>query len=347
MATTNLDHHDLSAAVYQGLVREEVMERIWLIDQFPLPFTDCCSRDTTGNRYFEWTVDELGAPAAPGTNKKIDGQDMTDNDESIGTREGNQCQISTKQVNVSHRANQSNSVGRAGTLTYQIMRAQQRLRRDVEATLISDVASVIGTDAVAGVSAGYFAWVKTNTIFGATGADGGFDGAGIVDAPTFGTKAALTETQIRDVAEMVYKEGGMTTKIMSIPDVIRSLSEYLFTSSARVATQTNYNQGENRDKSSTAYGAHTVFVTDFGQVLEMVPNRLQPASSGATDEAHMAFIDERYLRIAFLQGYQTRPLARTGLSEKRMVSVDFTLAVTNEKSQGAIRDIDTAAAVTA
>ena len=60
-----LDHEDLSAALAGGLVREEVMEKIWLIDKFPLPFFDACSRNTSGNRYFEWTVDELGAPEVP------------------------------------------------------------------------------------------------------------------------------------------------------------------------------------------------------------------------------------------------------------------------------------------
>ena len=349
MSTTNLDHHDLSEALAGGLMRESVMERIWLIDQFELPIFDRCARDTTGNRYYEWTIDELGAATGPATpNAKVDGADVTTDESSIGTREGAHCQIMTKLVIVSHRANNANSIGRQGSLSYQVMRAQQRLRRDIEAHFMSDVAAVKGTDSVAGVTAGVFSWIKTNTVFGATGSDGGFNTTTLVtDAPTAGTKAALDESEIRDVAQNVYEEGGSTDCLIGNPTIIRALSEYLFTSSAKVATQTNYKQGEGKDQSSTAYGAVTVFVTDFGQVLKLIPNRLMPVSAGGAAESHLLFLDPRGVRCAMLQGFQTRPLARTGLAEKRLVSADLALAVTNEKMQGAIRDLDDTAAVIA
>jgi hypothetical protein len=208
----------------------------------------------------------------------------------------------------------------------------------VETQFLSDRASVADNgDDTAGETAGFFAWVKTNTTMGATGADGGFNTTTkVTDAPTLGTKRVLTETEIRDVAQAVYEEGGMTEYLCGTPQVIRNLSEYLFTSSARVATMQNERQGENRDQSGTAYGSITVFVTDFGQILKMVSNRLHPAAQAASatvpDAAasHLAFIDPRGVRAAFLQGFQTRPLARTGLSEKRLTSVDLCLAVTNE-----------------
>ena len=80
-------------------------------------------------------------------------------------------------------------------------------------------------------------------------------GTGIIDAGTPGAAAALKETDVRDVAQKVYEEGGNTEYLLGRPQVIRLMSEYLFTSSARVATQTNYDQGTNKDMASTAYGA--------------------------------------------------------------------------------------------
>ena len=65
------------------------------------------------------------------------------------------------------------------------------------------------------------------------------------------------------------------------------------------------------------------------------------------DTSHLAFVDPRGVRCAFLQGFQTRPLGRVGLSERRVISVDKCLAITNEKMMGARRDIDETAAVTA
>ena len=177
----------------------------------------------------------------------------------------------------------------------------------MEVQLLSDVAAVVDNgDDTAGITAGYFSWVKTNTIFGATGADGGFNTTTkVTDAPTAGTKINLTEEGIRDVAQSVYETGGDTEYICGTPQVIRNLSEYLFTSSARVATQTNQKQGENKDKSSTAYGAVTVFVTDFGQILKLVSNRLHPQAGGGVPVAtvsHLAFIDPRGIRVSFMQG---------------------------------------------
>lgn len=344
MTAANLDHTDLNAATFGGVVREDVMEKIWLIDRFPLPFTDLCAKDTSGNQYKEFTVDELGAAATD--NATIDGADVTQNDTVIGNRQGNYHQTAVKGIQVSHRANAANSIGRQGSLSYQISRGQQRLRRDVEAQMLTPQASVAGDGAaVAGVSAGFQAWIKTNVSYGATGSAGGFNfSTGIVDAPTAGTARALTETLVRDIAQMVYEEGGNTYCLMGTPQVIRLLSEYLFSSSARIATQTNYNQGTNQNQGSTAYGSNNVFVTDFGQILRMKDNRLQAVT--AANESALFFIDNTKIRQSFLTGYRTMPLARTGLSEKRMISVDYSLLVTNEKAHGCIADIDETAPVT-
>jgi len=61
------------------------------------------------------------------------------------------------------------------------------------------------------------------------------------------------------------------------------------------------------------------------------------------DLAHSAC----HIEQSFLKGYTTVPLAKTGLSEKRLMSVNYSLKVLNEKSQGAIYAIDETAAVVA
>ena len=130
---------------------------------------------------------------------------------------------------------------------------------------------------------------------------------------------------------------------MSTPTVIRLISEYLFSSSARVATMTNDNASGTSPM--TAYGSANVFITDFGQVLKLKDNRQQKD----TDEnvASLFFLDPSKLWQSFMTGYQTEPLAKTGLSDKRLISCDYSLLVTNEKSQGMIADIDTTAPMTA
>ena len=337
MSTSNTDSHDLAAQPYGGLIREDVMEKIWQIDGFPLPLTDMCKKATSSSRYKEFTVDELGVSATD--NAVVDGADIDQDDSVLGTRMGNYHQISVKEIQISTRANAVSSIGRQGTLSYQVAQGQKRLRRDVESQMCTSQASSAGTSSAASISAGLGAWIATNVYRGADGASGGFNiTTGIIDAPTPATAAvALSETNIRDVAQAVYEAGGNTEYLMSTPTVIRLISEYLFSDTARVATMTNDNASGTG--AMTAYGSANVFVTDFGQVLKLKDNRLQ--KEDAAGRATLYFLDPAYLHQSFITGYRTDPLSKTGLSEKRLISCDYSLLVTNEKSQGLISDIDT------
>ena len=343
MADFNTDGTDLANVPVGGVIREDVMEKIWQIDNIPLPLTDILSRTTSGNAYKEFTTDELGDPVTD--NATVDGADVDQNDVSYGERQGNYHQTAVKMIQISKRANASNNIGRKGTVSYEVAQGQKKLRRDVEAQMCTQQASVAGDgSSVPGISAGLGAWLKTNTLRGVGGTDGGFNpGTGLIDAPGAGAPAPLTEQGIRDVAQAVYEEGGMTRYLMSTPKVIRLLSEYLFSDTARVATMTN--QDTSGTSPMKAYGSANVFITDFGQVLEFKDNRLQPED--AADSASLYFLDPAHLYQSLLTGYTTEPIAKTGLSEKRLISVDYSLIVANEKSQGVIADIDTTSPMTA
>lgn len=225
-----------------------------------------------------------------------------------------------------------------------MMMRQQELKRDIEATIQSNNPSIAGTNAAAGQSAGLSAWLETNVALAATaGTVGGFNtGTGIVDAFTPGTKEAMTEEKVRDVAQLVYEEGGNPTALVMIPAICRAFSEYLFSSSARIATLTS-ETGQSQT-AATAKGSVNVFVTDFGVTLDLIPSRLQPSVS-AVSQAFM--IDPMHLRLSYLHAPRVEPLAKTGLSEKRLMSADWTLVVTAEKAHGMITDIDNTLAVTA
>jgi hypothetical protein len=326
------------------------MNKIWDISRIPLPFTDMIGTGSAKNEYKEWTTDELAAPDV--TNAVIDGSDASGNNTAVGSRVGNHHQISDKVVRVSYRADASDTIGRAKELSYQLMRRQQELRRDVEAISLENQASVADNgDDTAGKVGGLPTWLTTNYPFRTGGAIGGFDkGAGGTTVTTVYTVAtdlaALTEKDVRDVVESIYNEGGNPTKMMTVPGIIRKFSEYLFTSSARVATLMS-DQGKSSEK-ATALGSVNVFVTDFG-TLDMVPNRLQQlkTTDAANDSAIVFILDPEYLSLCYLKGYRTDTLAKTGLAENRQMSVDWSLIVNTEKAHGMLTDIDHTAAVTA
>lgn len=343
MSTANLDSADLKAVTRGGLLREDVMNKIWDISKIPLPFTDMIGTNSSKQEYHEWTLDSLAAPDI--TNAVVDGSDASGNDTTLGSRVGNHHQISDKVVAVSYRASASDVIGRAKEMAYQVMRKQQELRRDVEAISLINQASVADNgDAVAGKVGTLPSWLVTTHI---NGTAGGFNPAtGLTVARTVGIAKALTEANVKDGVETIYNNGGDPSKLMSIPSIIRKFSEYLFTSSARVATLVS-DQGKS-SSAATALGTVNVFVTDFG-ILEFIPNRLQQkhkASDNTTDVADVFILDPAYLAHSFLYSYRTEDLAKTGLSDVKQMSVDWTLEVNTEKAHGIIGDIDPTLAVT-
>lgn len=340
-----VSHFGADAVKYGGVIREDVMDKIWDISNIPLPFTEMTSKGSHTNKRVEFVTDVLDAPATD--NAVIEGAESSKNNGKFGERIGNFTQIATKEVKVTDTSQEANSIGGQAKLAYQISQRQKELRRDVEAQMLTHQASVAGNDSnAAGISAGIGAQLKTNVSVGATGAVGGFNSTtGLFVAPTPGTKRALSETLIRDILQQIYENGGNTSVAMARPVVIRLLSEYLFGATARVATLTSDKAQKGDGGALTAYGSVNVFVTDFGQTIALKDNRLQPADDTATSS--MYFLDSAHLKQSFLRGYTTEPLAKTGLSEKRIMSVQYSLLVLNELSQGAILAIDEALAVVA
>jgi hypothetical protein len=349
MSTANLDSADLKAVTAGGLIREDVMNKIFDISKIPLPFTDMVGSTTAKNEYIEWTTDELAAPNT--ANAVVDGSDATGNDTVTGHRVGNHHQISQKVVRVSYRADASDVIGRTQELAYQLMRRQQELRRDVEAIALLNQASVADNgNSVAGKAGGLPSWIETSyeTVgTGATaGAAGGFNlSTKLTVAATDATTAgALTEAKLRSTIQSVYEEGGDVSVMMTVPSIISAFSKYMLSSGAAVAPIRS-NVPNSQQEAASALGAVNVFITDFG-TIRAIPNRLQPTySSGA--RADVFILDPAYLSLCYLKGYQTDILAKTGLAENRQMSVDWSLIVHTEKAHGIIRDVSTTAAMTA
>ena len=231
------------------------------------------------------------------------------------------------------------------------MRRQQDLRRLVDATAVypqasqKSVSNATPTDLMKGMSGGLPSWLTTNTEREATGTDGGFGATtgDIVDAPGAGLARALSEADVRSVSQSIYEQGGEASVIMMVPAVTAAFSAWLFEDAARVATLQS-DQGKSEEK-ATALGAVNVFVSDFS-TLTFIPNRLQQtylSTDGTPKPSTDVFIlDPMYLRLSYLQGYRTDPLAKTGLADKRKMTVDWTLKVLTEKGLGVVADVDPA-----
>jgi len=346
MATGNIDSFDLKSIAKGGVINEDVMQKIFDISKIPLPFTDLVGSTTHKNERFDWVVDELRAPNLD--NARVDGADAGAAAEAGGARVGNHSQISDEVIAVSYRADASDTIGRTKELAYRITRGNQQIRRDVEAIALNNQASVAGTDTVAGVTGGLPSWLET-TVLGAdgsdqTGAAGGHNmTTGLTEKVTVGGATGLSFQAVKDCIQGVYEQGGEVTHLMSNPGVIGHLSSYMFDNEARVATLTS-DQGAPANSKATALSSVNVLVSDFG-TIKLVPNRLQPLDENGNAIAFL--LDPEYVALSYLEGYRTDTLAKTGLAEKRQISVDWGLRVHTEKAHGMIINIDPDAEATA
>ena len=345
MSADNLDAVDLAAVLRGGIINEDVLQAITDVSNIPLPFSDRVGTMSSRNQFREWTQDRLQDVDL--TNAALDGSDFVKTDENTGTRVGNRHQILTKDIAVSTRARSVDTVGFSDSLAYQIMMRTREARRDLEAISLENQASVADDGAAQpGLLGALGSWLETNTSRGAGGVDGGYDtGTGFTVAPTPGTARGLTETLVRDISQAVWESGGNTDTIMSNPAMIRGLSEFLFDSSARIATLRR--EAGPGVEAATAIGSVNLFLTDFGQALEMVPNRLQQThvDAVATQVVDLYFIDWELLAHSWLHSWRADPIGKPGLSDKRQISGDVTLVVLNEEGLGVIADLDPTVAV--
>ena len=343
MTATNLDAFDMSSVTVGGLIREDMMNKIWDLSPVELPLTQRIGSGSCVNPRFSWTIDKLATPVITG--QQIDGADQTStNNATVGTRVNNFTEERVKVVQISNRSEAVDSAGSIGTLAVQLMKRQQELRRDIEATILSNNASLAdnGTS-VAGRTGGLDSWLATNVSIGATGTAAGFStSTGLTVAYGPGTKRAMSEAVFKDLLQSVYENGGEAMIVMARPPVVRKFSEFQFTSGARIATMQKDNRGATGP--ATALGAVNVYLSDWGSV-EIISNRMQAAISAGVST--LFIIDPSLLELTFLQGYVTQPLAKTGLAEKRQIVVDVGLRVGNQAGLAAYRDIDETLAMTA
>ena len=308
-------------------IREDLQDALISISPTETPFMSSIGRKSVNNTYFEWPVIELAAAST--SNRVIEGEAAPGNDAPTNAiRLANYTQISDKMVDVSDTAESVNGAGDAQKMAKQIAYKLKELKRDMEQMMAGDNnAAVAGSSGTARETASLSAFLRTNVDRGTGGASGTLSGstAGYPNAAaTDGTLRALTETMLKDVIASCWDEGAEPSIILCGSGVKQKISS-TFTGGA-----TKY-----RDISDKKIvGAVDLYVSDFGE-LQVVPSRFVRSRD-------IFVLDPNYARVAYLQTTKQQPLARTGHSERRLISVEYGLQVDNEKAHGVIADINPA-----
>lgn len=303
--------------------REDLIDKIYNTSPTETPVLSAVGRVSATNTYHEWQRDSLAT--ANKDNALIDGDDVTLDAQTATERVGNYMQIFAKKPGVSRRANIVKKAGRGSELAYIKAKAMLEIKRDIEAMIVSANPAVAPTTAVAGKSGGLGVQNNANTEHGVGGSTAAWTSGAPTTAPTAGTGRAFTETLLKSAVQKTYIASGEVPRMV----IMSPNHKGVFSGFAGIAV--NRYQVSKKEQGRIIGGAD-VYMSDFGE-LEIVPHYLM---AGSTD-VHLCNTD--YAEVAYLDGFRTEELGKSGDSERVLVTADCGLAIRAPKAFAKISDL--------
>lgn len=312
--------------------REDLSDIIYDISPTDTPFMSNISRGTASAVYHEWQTDELAS--ASSANAVIEGDDATTNTAVPTVRFGNYTQIMTKVPRVSSTQRAVVAAGRRDELSYQITKRGRELKRDIESAICSANGAVAGGSATARELAGLATWLFNNQKLATTSGTAPTTGTAPTvssGAPTIdvasGTAGTFLESDLKSVVASCWEDGGDPTLVM-----VNSFNKRQASAFSGIGTQYRDVQ-PSATAPGTIVGAADLYVSDFG-THQIVANRFQPSN--------VAYVlDLEYWSLDYLQPISQEQLAKTGLSDRVLLSCEVTLAAHNPSASGQVRTLTT------
>jgi hypothetical protein len=140
--------------------REDLSDIIYDVSPTETPYLSAIPKGKATSTKHEWQTRAL--TAASGSNAVIEGDDATTDASTANTRVFNYSQISDKVARVTGTQEAVNKAGRKSEMALQMSDRMKELKRDVETTLLQNVAYVAGNDTLARKAAGLQTFVITN-----------------------------------------------------------------------------------------------------------------------------------------------------------------------------------------
>jgi hypothetical protein len=209
--------------------------------------------------------------------------------------------------------------GRKSEVGYQVAKKGKSLKRDIETILLQNQARAVGTvGATPARAASVLAWVHTNVVMGAGGANPIGDGT---NARTDGTQAAFTEAMLQQALASVWTNSG------DEPDFVLVNSTQKKAISGFSGNNTRYVNAEEEKLVNSI----DVYVYDFGSV-EIKADRFMRLRDAI-------IVNSDLWGLAWLRPINLVDLAKTGDNEKKMLVGEYTLSARNEAGSGLVADL--------
>ncbi len=299
--------------------REDLSDVIYNISPTETPITSSIGKTKATAVYHEWQTDSLAA--ATTANASVEGADATSGTMAPTVRVGNYTQILSKTIQVSGTLESVNKAGRKSEKAYQLAKASQELKRDLETIITANQGKSAGTSTVARTMGSLLSWIKTNSSQGTGGAAPATSGT---STRTDGTQRAATEAFMKTVIASIFDNGGMPKAVF-----VGSAGKQKLSTFAGIAVN---RYQITKPEAGVIIGAADIYQSDFGQ-LSIVPDRFMR-------NREMLILDPEYAALAYLRPFMTNELAKSGDSEKTQILTEVTLEVKNEAAHGIVADLD-------
>jgi hypothetical protein len=300
--------------------REDLDKLMMMQTPTETPFQNMMGRDTTNSRTPEWALETVRA--SNHNNKAIDGDDVSNDAQTVPVVVKNHVQIFDEVIGVSDLSAQIATIDGRKELARQLLNAGKALRLDMEKRFSGNYASVAATTSVAGETAGAQAWITTNISLGASGANGGGynSGTGLVPVHTAGTNRSFTATIFKSSIQSAWTAGKGT-----LADVLVGPAQKVNISAFTGVVQAT-NEVSKTDV--TILGAVDVYKSDFGF------HRIQ--ASREMDANSCLILTKETWKVATLDPYNIQDLAKTGHSTRKLLRTAVTLKCMDEKRNALI-----------
>jgi hypothetical protein len=266
--------------------REDLSDIIYDVSPVETPYLSAIPKVKATSTKHEWLTRSLAA--ASGSNAVIEGDDATTDAANANVRLFNYTQISDKVARVSGTQEAVNNAGMKSTMAREMADKMKEIKRDVETTLLQDVAYVAGDDTTARKMAGLTTYIKTNVSKASDGTLATGDGS---DAYTEGTARALSEDLVEAALALAWTNGGNPSL-----GVCNAFQKRKFASFS--GSSTKMSDGDKRKVTNNV----EVYVDPLGTEIRLVPCR-----QAQTDK--VLFLDPEMFAFATLRDFSTVQLA--------------------------------------
>jgi len=297
---------------------EDFEDIIFNVSPTDTPMLTLAKRTKATARYHQWQTDSL---AAASSNKAEEGADASYATAAQTTTLGNYCQISTKTVDISRTLDIVNKYGRKSEVAMQLMKRGKELKRDMEFTICRNQPSASTT---ARATAGWETMISGNLVRANSAQTTDYSVRGFSSAswtaPEDGSLVTFVEADLVSALGLAWEDGGDPSVIM-----MSKLNKNRFNAFSGIATK--YNEVKGTAQAIVA-GAADIYVSSYGNHTVRL-NRYQ------RNEAVFC-IDPDYISVAYLDGIKKTPMAKTGDSERYLLTVEYALVCNSQDAHATV-----------